>query len=189
MVRIGEKSLLFYLKQVRNSITLIHSPVRSKGPYVAFWDLANNKGSLKVAYLLWKIAHERLFTNEEIFNRGMTNSFDCPRCGEDPETIMHVLRDSFFARQLQFDYSSHSRLVFDPGLARWSLPPTDQFKLNVYGAVSRTNEVTACGGLIRDSHGRFIMGFCNSLDPCFPLTTKLWGIFLGIQMVVQIRTL
>ncbi|XP_027348307.1 uncharacterized protein LOC113859826 [Abrus precatorius] len=54
------------------------------------WDC---KALPRFSVFLWKVAHGRLLTNAERFNRNMTSSSLCPRCNEAPETVIHVLRD------------------------------------------------------------------------------------------------
>lgn len=50
-------------------------------------------GPPRIQALLWKVAHGRLLTNDERCRRGMTDSDICPRCNNQPETILHATRD------------------------------------------------------------------------------------------------
>lgn len=51
------------------------------------------KGPNRYRAFIWKIIHEKLLTNEERHKRRMTDDALCPRCGDYPDSIMHVLRD------------------------------------------------------------------------------------------------
>jgi ribonuclease HI len=79
------------------------------------------QGPNRYKAFLWKIAHDKILTNEERHHRGMTRENLCPRCGDYPETIMHVLRDceelKMFWNDLicQDDWSK----FFSLGLHRW----------------------------------------------------------------------
>lgn len=43
--------------------------------------------------LLWKVSHEALVTNLFRWKRGLSGSSDCPLCGREVETILHLMRD------------------------------------------------------------------------------------------------
>nr|KYP39528.1 Putative ribonuclease H protein At1g65750 family [Cajanus cajan] len=54
----------------------------------------------------------------------------------------------------------------------WMKPPEGILKLNCDGAVSREN-MASCGGVIRDSDGRFVVAFTRKLGMCSILKSKL----------------
>lgn len=61
---------------------------------------------------LWKLVQARLMTNEERAKCRITADALCPRCGDCPETIMHVLHDcegvkDFWANRLKPKVFSH----------------------------------------------------------------------------------
>lgn len=57
-------------------------------------------GPQQVRTFLWQAVHDRLLTNEARARRGMSSDSTCPYCLNQPETLMHVLRDCEFALQV-----------------------------------------------------------------------------------------
>jgi len=55
-------------------------------------------------------------------------------------------------------------------------------KLNSDGACKDRGEIIGCGGLFRDSHGRWIKGYTKKIDVCDVLHAKMWGLYLGLDM-------
>ncbi|KAK5771280.1 hypothetical protein PVK06_047470 [Gossypium arboreum] len=59
----------------------------------------------------------------------------------------------------------------------------DWIYLNVDGAISRTSERAAIGGVIRDSKGNWIMGYNRFLGNCSIFDAKLCGILDGLKLI------
>ncbi|KAA3460139.1 reverse transcriptase [Gossypium australe] len=57
------------------------------------------KGPQRVKIFLWLVVNQKLLTNSERSRRGINHSSACPRCGQDPEDTMHVLRDCLMAKE------------------------------------------------------------------------------------------
>ena len=53
--------------------------------------------------------------------------------------------------------------------------------MNVDGAFSRVKKKCACGGLIRDTSGRFLKGFIHPIEDGDELTAEIWGCLLGLK--------
>nr|KYP54715.1 Putative ribonuclease H protein At1g65750 family [Cajanus cajan] len=66
----------------------------------------------------------------------------------------------------------------------WMKPPEGILKLNCDGAVSREN-MASCGGVIRDSDGRFVVAFTGKLGMCSILKSELWAILHGLRILVN----
>lgn len=49
---------------------------------------------------LWKISQRALVTNAFRFRRGLVASSDCPFCGREAETELHLFRDCTLAAQI-----------------------------------------------------------------------------------------
>ncbi|GKV47795.1 hypothetical protein SLEP1_g54657 [Rubroshorea leprosula] len=56
--------------------------------------------SERVRMFLWLLLCNRVLTNAVRFERHLASSLICPRCGGDPETPLHLLRDCPFATQV-----------------------------------------------------------------------------------------
>jgi hypothetical protein len=228
------------------------------------------QGPNRYKSFLWKIAHDKILTNDERYHRGMTRDNLCPRCGDYPETIMHVLRDceeakifwndlisqdvwsKFFSlglyQWLNWNITTHSigtthdnwqtffgvavyelwkdrnSLVFNRkslinnqllrmvtnqvnfiisssianGEAQhhqsrrsidvsWTPPQQDHYKVNIDGSHKKSTGISTCGGLIRDSNGKFIRGFYNRLGSCSAVWAELWAFRIGIDMASQLN--
>lgn len=51
------------------------------------------KGPQRIRVLLWLVCHEALITNDLRARRGLSLTGDCHRCGDQPERVLHSLRD------------------------------------------------------------------------------------------------
>lgn len=65
----------------------------------------------------------------------------------------------------------------------WSAPVGDSFKMNCDGAVSRSGEVAAAGGILRNQWGEFVLGFASHLGQCSIIETELRAILMGALVV------
>lgn len=57
----------------------------------------------------------------------------------------------------------------------------------MYGSFRRSLGLAACGGLARDSSGKFIRGFFCNLGPCNSVWAELWALRLGIKLARSIN--
>ncbi|XP_045797643.1 uncharacterized protein LOC123891800 [Trifolium pratense] len=150
---------------------------------------------------LWNIAHDKILTNDARYHRGMTKDNLCPICGDYLETVMHVVfnRKSLIGNQLlrmvtnlvnfiisssnsNEEAQSHQSRHID---VSWKPPPQDHYKVNIDESHKKSTRISTCGGLIRDSHGKFICGFYNRLVSCYFVWVKLWSLCIGIDMTSQ----
>lgn len=74
-------------------MSMFHMLNRPLHPQFSFDRLWKLQTPPRVNLFLWRLAHDRLMTNSERTRRGMTDSDECPRCHQAPESIMHLLRD------------------------------------------------------------------------------------------------
>lgn len=49
------------------------------------------------------------------------------------------------------------------------------------------NGASACGGVARDSSGRWIQGFCKQLGTSNPLFAELWAIRTAVEMLGALK--
>lgn len=85
---------------------------------------------------------------------------------------VELLHTHLLTRSFVFIEASH------PIHVRWVPPPDGTFKLNTDG--SHVNGVSTCGGLVRNSLGRFIRGFHCNLGVATSVAAELWGLVLGL---------
>ncbi|KAL4283772.1 hypothetical protein GQ457_16G009340 [Hibiscus cannabinus] len=58
----------------------------------------------------------------------------------------------------------------------WHSPHSGWVKANVDGAVIPVDLTAACGGVLRDDSGQWLLGFSRSLGCCSVLFAELWGV-------------
>ena len=61
-------------------------------------------------------------------------------------------------------------------------PPEGWIKLNSDGACKGSGEYSGCGGLFRDSDGRWIKGYTRKIGVCDALHAEMWDMYLGLEM-------
>ncbi|PNX66909.1 ribonuclease H, partial [Trifolium pratense] len=69
---------------------------------------------------------------------------------------------------------SHGNTVF----IGWKKPQEGWVKLNCDGAYKDTLELAGCGGLLRDSNGRWLTGYSRKIGTCDALSAEMWGMYL-----------
>ncbi|CAN1120508.1 Putative ribonuclease H protein At1g65750 [Linum perenne] len=84
---------------VRTAYELVHDSPNPR-PEVDWSLVWRWNGPGRVQYFLWLAAQGKLLTNLERKRRHLTNGGNCPRCDLDEESILHVLRDCSYARQV-----------------------------------------------------------------------------------------
>jgi len=69
----------------------------------------------------------------------------------------------------------------------WNRPPEGWIKLNSDGTCKGNNDVSGCGGLFRNSDGRWIKGYMKKIGSCDALHAEMWGVYLGLEMAWRDR--
>ncbi|RYR52427.1 hypothetical protein Ahy_A06g027345 [Arachis hypogaea] len=67
-------------------------------------------------------------------------------------------------------------------LIGWSRPEGDCVKLNVDGSWFAHQSNAACGGVFRDSTGRFLKGYSGNLGNCSIMHAELWAVVHGLTI-------
>lgn len=96
-------------------------------PFQLIWKLPNPP---RINTFLWHKAHNRLMTNSIRFERGLINSDLCPRCYQQPESVMHILRDCDYALELS------EKIVDPPQWHRFASLGQSQFLKFSWGSYS-----------------------------------------------------
>ncbi|KAE8732307.1 hypothetical protein F3Y22_tig00002237pilonHSYRG01574 [Hibiscus syriacus] len=66
-----------------------------------------------------------------------------------------------------------------PRLIHWERPPPGWICINCDGVVSKTNGLSIAGGVLRDSNGRWLLGFTRFTGHCSPLQAELSGLTIA----------
>jgi ribonuclease HI len=68
----------------------------------------------------------------------------------------------------------------------WKRPLDGWVKLNCDGSQNKNSiGLAGCGGLLRDSDGRWIKGYSRKLGDCDALHAEMWGMYLGLDLAHQ----
>ena len=59
---------------------------------------------------------------------------------------------------------------------KWNSPPGGWFCLNTGGSLKSSQGLVTCGGLLRDHHGRWKIGFAKKVGCTSTFVAELWGI-------------
>lgn len=73
----------------------------------------------------------------------------------------------------------------DRRVVKWERPADGWYKVNSDGAVRTGDGVAASGGVIRDSHGRWLRGFSRSIEICSVMETEAWVVYDGLVQAWQ----
>nr|KYP70931.1 Putative ribonuclease H protein At1g65750 family [Cajanus cajan] len=87
--------------------------------------------------------------------------------------------DSFFAATSTGEAFMRTPLFSSD---HWKCPPERFIKLNGDGAVTKDG-YGSCGGVVRDSEGRFIIAFSKSLGRYSIIQSELWALLLGLRLI------
>ena len=69
---------------------------------------------------------------------------------------------------------------------RWEFPGNNWFKLNTDDSVRAFSGSAGSGGLIRNWHGEWVMGFSRATGITCSVAVELWGLQDGLIMCVQL---
>ncbi|KAF7811130.1 putative ribonuclease H protein At1g65750 family [Senna tora] len=120
-------------------------------------------------WYIWRMRNAEVFDNSRIGNA-------------DPVlAILKLSTDSSRA----FDRISSGNFGHSAQVQRficWEKPSSGWVKFNVDAARRESLNLSACGGIARDSVGRFIIGFMRSLGDASVLNAELWGIFCALEV-------
>ncbi|KAF7813509.1 ribonuclease H [Senna tora] len=67
-------------------------------------------------------------------------------------------------------------------LVAWEKPPDGWAKVNSDGAVRVIDGMFACGAIVRDHNGSWIVGMTRQLAPCSVLKAEAWGALEGLRL-------
>ncbi|MBA0678772.1 hypothetical protein Goari_020094 [Gossypium aridum] len=116
--------------------------------------------------------HQKLLLNEERVRRNLTDDAGCVLCGVTQESILHVLRDCHGANVVESDRSRLSR----PVRIKWCPSSSGWVDINTDGAFNRDGNRLAAVGVIRDSHGNWVVGFKRFSGCRNVVNLELWAI-------------
>lgn len=70
---------------------------------------------------------------------------------------------------------------------RWERPPEGWSKLNTDGAVIGSMGLAGCGGIVRDDHGGWLVGFSRHIGIADSFVAELWGLKDGLILCCNLN--
>ncbi|PPD95655.1 hypothetical protein GOBAR_DD07310 [Gossypium barbadense] len=133
-----------------------------------------------VALLIWKwLVWEEKFIEfmtmqiPEWVNKNISN----PKLGSVLERSLRLQQQCIGAME-NADNSIISSRLRNVHLVSWSKPISGWYKLNIDGAQKPSTGVSACGGVIRDWNGEWVVGFSRLFSSCSIWEVEILGFFL-----------
>ncbi|GAU36844.1 hypothetical protein TSUD_213680 [Trifolium subterraneum] len=120
-----------------------------------------------VCWHIWTWRNKAIF--EEDFQRPNDPSQVILRMTKDIKHYKHTLMTGI-RRQRETIYIG------------WKYPHGDWIKLNCDGAYKDSMNIAGCGGLFRDSDGRWLKGYTLRIGDCDALHAEMWGMYTGMKM-------
>ncbi|GLT29719.1 hypothetical protein SLA2020_045650 [Shorea laevis] len=74
-----------------------------------------------------------------------------------------------------------------PRLISWELPPHEWIKLNTDSSVMGNPGKGSCGGLFRNSQGRWLLRYTRNIGYTTALAAELWAIRDGLQIAINMH--
>ena len=95
--------------------------------------------------------------------------------------VINLAREYGYALETMGNASKQSN-SFDVRYISWQRHPNDWIKVNMDDSMLVHNGTAACGGLIRNHDGHFIVAFLANLGSCFNMLAELWGAYWGLHL-------
>ncbi|RYR17534.1 hypothetical protein Ahy_B03g062245 [Arachis hypogaea] len=91
-------------------------------------------------------------------------------------------RSKEFFRIARSNLKPHNFQAAGDSLISWSRPDEGYIKVNVDGSWFGHTNNAACGGVFRDSNGRFLKGFSSNLGNYSIMHAELWAVIHGLNI-------
>ncbi|MBA0686233.1 hypothetical protein Goari_013845 [Gossypium aridum] len=118
-------------------------------------EIWNNALPPRIKHFLWLVMHRRLLTNCKRVRRRLTNEAGCLICGGSQETVLHALRDCWFATEawMKIILADCVFIFFELDLAEWvSANLRGEFGIGSGGVESRVIFADLCWILWKNSN-------------------------------------
>ncbi|CAL8990638.1 unnamed protein product [Prunus brigantina] len=137
----------------------------------------------KLQIFFWLVFQEKILSNEQRVRRHLTGNCAYDYCKWPIESTLHILRDCSRARKAIVGFNSGTNKV--QVLLAWVPPEIGVVKLNIDGSRRVSTGAIGAGGVLRDYLGQWIGGFAVNLGQGEVLEAELWGLFFGLNLVVE----
>ncbi|CAJ2630361.1 unnamed protein product [Trifolium pratense] len=135
-------------------------------------DIGSQEGSWQSIFMVacWHLWNWR---NKAIFEE------DFQRPNDPSQVILRMTKD---IEQYERTLMTGIRIQRETIYIGWKNPHGDWIKLNCDGAYKDSMNNAGCGGLFRDSDGRWLKGYTQRIGDCDALHAEMWGMYTGMEM-------
>ncbi|MBA0734574.1 hypothetical protein Gogos_018474, partial [Gossypium gossypioides] len=166
------------------------------------------QGPQRVRFFIWLALKQRLLTNMERVQRGLSDRSTCGVCGHIIEDALHAIRDCLGKNHNLFIFqgtywSSNDTIKVSYSWAEQFMMttrgPTSSFQipfscsklseswvyLNTDGSVKLEDGSATAGGIVQNRNGKWIFGFNRFLGSCSVSEAEVWGILDGLGFLIN----
>ncbi|MBA0760358.1 hypothetical protein Gotri_023107, partial [Gossypium trilobum] len=153
----------------------------------------------RVRFFIWLALKQRLLTNMERVQRGLSHRSTCGVSGHITEDALHAIRDcpagTYWSSNdtIKVSYSWAEQFMMT------TRGPTSSFQipfscsklseswvyLNTNGSVKLEDGSATAGGIVQNRNGKWIFGFNRFLRSCSVSEAELWGILDGLGFLIN----
>ncbi|MBA0589994.1 hypothetical protein Gorai_018715 [Gossypium raimondii] len=116
-------------------------------------EIWNNALPPRIKHFLWLVMHRRLLTNCKKVRRRLTNEAGCLICGGSQETVLHALRDCWFATEawMKIILADCVFIFFELDLTEWVIGKVEDMVRSTECFAVNVCETNLKGSKSRDS--------------------------------------
>lgn len=120
----------------------------------------------------------------ELGNGGMRSSLKKKQdvSFDKADFITSRVKEYYQATTIKDQSEETMKVIKSEKFISWLPPPEDWYKLNINRAVEGCPSPLACGGITRDSLGRFISAFKSNLEVRNAAHSELNSVFYGLKL-------
>ncbi|GLU12286.1 hypothetical protein SLE2022_289800 [Rubroshorea leprosula] len=99
---------------------------------------------------------------------------------------LNNLRSSIIERAAEFWASANPKAtrIYHEENFKWAKPPPNVIKLNTDGSAKGNPGISTAGGIFRDHHGNWKLGYARKIGWSNSLAAELWAIRDGLQLAI-----
>jgi hypothetical protein len=130
-------------------------------------------GMSQLLILILQVTIDTLFLELLFMCFGKIEIVWCSIGSLDNQLLLISNQASFIISSSNCSVDSQSHSIGCSIEISWTPPPHDHYRINIDGSHKKSLRISTYGGLIRDSHGKFVCYFYNRLECCYALWAKL----------------
>ncbi|MFQ6622986.1 hypothetical protein Gotur_002005 [Gossypium turneri] len=146
-------------------------------------------------FFIWQALKQRLLTNMERVQRGLSHRSTCGVYGHITEDALHAIRDcpagtywsSNDTINVSYSWAEQFMMTTRDLTSSFQIPfscsklSESWVYLNTDGSVKLEDGSATAGGIVQNRNGKWIFGFNRFLRSCSVSEAELWGILDGLE--------